>query len=106
MKFDYFLKLNDNAVTYPSDIGKRLKTLTSLRHLAFHLINRKKVDDKSLKKLAMHKFKIVSPSAQRVWITFTTWDSPAIPKSCNGGYSDKDRHYLWTPERLWYVLEP
>ena len=87
MKFDYFLMTNDDVKT-PSDIKKRINGI------------------KSKMPLSMHKLTIVSPVAQKVWVTFTTWDSKAMPDQCSGGYGKNERHYIRSPDDSWHSHDP
>ena len=56
--------------------------------------------------LSKHTFTVVSPVAQKVWITFTTWDDDVLPKECTGGYDKTDRHYIKSPAGTYHSHRP
>ena len=87
MKFDYFLMTNDDVKT-PSDIKDRTS------------------GTKDKMPISMHKLTIVSPVAQKVWITFTTWDDDVVPSQCQGGYGPNENHYIVTPDGKWMAHDP
>ena len=85
MQFDFYLQLND-PLTKKSDADKRVNGVT-------------KTATRGKKELV-----VVSPKAQKVWVTFTTWDKDVFPSQCTGGYAEKAAHYFKpTPQGGWFA---